>query len=69
LVGFRIAEIFGGALACYVGYFIFFKEGWDYIHDQPVPKLSGLVFASFGFILIIVNIYRIIKLLTNKHKQ
>jgi len=62
-MGSRISEIFLGILACYVGYFIIYQKGWDFVHDQPVPKFVGLIVMSFGIGLIFFSSYKAIKLI------
>ena len=69
-MGSRISEIVLGILACYVGYFIIYKKGWDFVHNQPVPKFSGLIMVAFGIFLIIFSSYKVIKhIKRNEHGE
>jgi hypothetical protein len=67
-MGSRISEIIMGILACYVGYFTIYKKGWDFVHDQPVPKFAGLILVAFGAIVIAFSSYKMIKMYLNNKR-
>ena len=68
-MGSRVTEIIMGVLACYVGYFVVYKKEWDFVHDQPVPKFSGLILIVFGVIVIVYSSFKIIKQYFNDKRQ
>ena len=68
-MGARITEILTGILSCYVGYFVCYKEGWDFVRQQPVPKFSGLILVAFGMLLVVVGSYRLLKMYFKKNRE